>query len=193
MGIFVYRNRVTKAISRTDVINHNSSLYELIDIEINKTIKPETKSMTKLTFTKIHEDARIPRYAHDGDAGLDIWGLEGTVLKRDTPKVVSTGLTVEVPYGFELQVRSRSGLAFKRGIFLANGVGTIDYGFKGEIKILLSSPYSYQIIDPETAIAQLVLCRLEQVEIYEQDRAVQRRVSQNLTSIRNGGFGSTDV
>jgi dUTP pyrophosphatase len=149
--------------------------------------------MTNLIFTKIHENAKIPCYAHDGDAGLDIWGLDFIHLDPQAPTIIPTGLTVEVPYGFELQVRSRSGLAFKRGIFLANGVGTIDYGFKGEIKILLNSPYSDQIINPETAIAQLVLSRLEPVTIYERDKAVVSQVSRNFVNVRDGGFGSTGV
>jgi dUTP pyrophosphatase len=148
--------------------------------------------MTKLIFTKIDKDAVIPTYAHDGDAGLDIWSTKETYLYKGNPTILSTGLTVEVPYGFELQIRSRSGLAFNKKVYLANGVGTIDYGFKGEIKVVLVSPYTDIYIKRDKAIAQLVLCRLEPTEVYEDLGNSIKEISQNFTRVRSKGFGSSD-
>jgi dUTP pyrophosphatase len=187
--IRTYQNKATKAISKSRSVNPNTDLYQLINTEQEPTDTP----MTSLTFTKINKAARIPCYAHDGDAGLDIWGVEDTCLDQNTPQIISTGLTVEVPYGFELQVRGRSGLAFKEDVYLANGVGTIDFGFKGEIKILLVSPYRPYKIDKSKAIAQLILCRLEPVRILERNgESTLERSSCRFGSRGVGGFGSSD-
>jgi dUTP pyrophosphatase len=149
--------------------------------------------MTKLIFKKIHENAIIPAFAHEGDAGMDIWATYHTELAANVPQIVSTGLTVDIPCGFELQVRSRSGLSFNKNIYLANGVGTIDSGYEGEIKILLVSPYAACRIDRSKAIAQLVLCKLEPVTIYEAGEDLPKmRTNYRFEDRGAQGFGSSD-
>ena len=91
----------------------------------------------KLGFKKIHPDAKLPSYAHEGDAGMDVYAVEDVELNPFTPTLVKTGLIAEIPTGYEIQVRPRSGLALKQGITVFNSPGTIDSGYTGEIGIIL--------------------------------------------------------
>jgi dUTP pyrophosphatase len=91
----------------------------------------------KVGFKKVHPEAKLPTYAHEGDAGMDVYAAEDIKLKPYVPAVVHTGLVAEIPEGYELQVRSRSGLAAKHGISVLNSPGTIDQGYKGEIGVVL--------------------------------------------------------
>ena len=90
----------------------------------------------KLGFKKVHPDAKLPTYAHDGDAGMDVYAVENVRLLDSEPTIVSTGLIAEIPKGYELQVRSRSGLATK-GVTVWNSPGTIDQGYTGVIGVIL--------------------------------------------------------
>ena len=78
----------------------------------------------------------LPKYARAGDAGMDICASEDVTLKAFNWHKVSTGLYVEIPIGYEIQIRSKSGLASKYGVFVLNSPGTIDSGYRGEIKVI---------------------------------------------------------
>lgn len=113
----------------------------------------------------------LPAYAKPGDAGLDIRANEMIVLKEGETLAVSTGLYVEIPIGFELQVRPRSGLAVNYSVGVLNSPGTIDSGFRGEIKVILhnyadATEFSHKwfVIRPGDRIAQLVLAPVYKVE-----------------------------
>src|SRR3989338_9601246 len=82
-------------------------------------------------------DVPTPSYAHKGDAGVDLYAAEDTTLRPMERKLVPTGLKLEIPYGYEGQVRPKSGLAINHGISHANAVGTIDSSYRGEIKVPL--------------------------------------------------------
>lgn len=90
----------------------------------------------KLAFKKLHPDAKIPSYAHEGDAGMDICALENVTLHLNIPTLVHTGIAAEIPDGYEIQVRSRSGLALK-GVQVYNAPGTVDSKYRGEIGVIL--------------------------------------------------------
>ena len=158
-----------------------------------------------LGFKKAHPDAKIPTYAHEGDAGMDVYAVEDVTLYPNTPTLVKTGLIAEIPTGYEIQVRPRSGLALKQGITVWNSPGTVDSGYRNEIGvILLWSPKcmsrltkeGYCLLQPSAhepaekmiwkgdRIAQFVVApvtRCEPVEVQE--------VSD--TERGKGGFGST--
>ena len=158
--------------------------------------------MIKLGFKKLAEDARIPKYAHPGDAGMDVYALEDTELSPGTCKLVRTGIAAEIPDGYELQVRARSGLALK-GVTVWNAPGTIDSKYRGEIGVplmyldlgslavvddllgLRAELRTYQIKKGDR-IAQLVLAPVSVAEPYE----VQEL---NSTERGTGGFGSTGI
>ena len=128
----------------------------------------------------------LPAYAHgpNEDAGLDLRSVEEATLEPGVPRLVPTGLTVEIPPGFEAQVRPRSGLALKHAIAMPNAPGTIDPGYRGEIRVILLNlgrePY---VIRAGDRIAQLIVARYEQVEWVEGELAGSRR--------GEGGFGSS--
>jgi dUTP pyrophosphatase len=130
--------------------------------------------------------ASLPEYAHgpNEDAGMDLRASEDFVLEPNVPGLVPTGLAIELPSGYEAQIRPRSGLALKQAITIPNSPATIDPGYRGEIKIILlnlgKTPYKVHAGD---RIAQMVIARYEAVEWEESDLA---------DSVRGvGGFGSS--
>jgi len=129
----------------------------------------------------------LPEYATAHAAGLDLKANidEPIILKPLQRQLVSTGLFMELPAGFEAQIRPRSGLAFKNGVTVLNSPGTIDADYRGEVKVLLVnlSDTDFVINDGER-IAQMVVAKHEQIEWYV--------VSELEDSKRGaGGFGST--
>ncbi len=142
----------------------------------------------QVKIKRLREDAQIPAYAHgpQEDAGMDLRSVESVVLRPGVPYAVATGLSIELPPGYEAQVRPRSGLAFKNAITVPNSPGTIDPAYRGEIKvILLNLGQSDFAIQPGDRIAQMVVARYEAVEFVEGDLADSQRGT--------GGFGSSGV
>ena len=147
----------------------------------------------KLGFKKVHPDAKLPTYAHDGDAGMDVYAVENVRLLDSEPTIVSTGLIAEIPKGYELQVRSRSGLATK-GVTVWNSPGTIDQGYTGVIGVILcylspnkdETAVKYFDIKKGDRIAQLVFMPVTRAEIVEVEEVSE-------TERGSGGFGSTGI
>src|SRR5690242_18336657 len=140
----------------------------------------------RIMIKRLHADGVLPSYAHgpQEDAGMDLHSIEEVALEPGTPRMVSTGLTIELPPGFEGQVRPRSGLALKHAISMPNAPGTIDPGYRGEIRVILINlgPAAYTI-HPGDRIAQLIVARYEPVEWVEESLAESHR--------GHGGFGSS--
>ena len=90
-----------------------------------------------LAFKRIHPDAVLPAYAHEGDAGMDVRSVEDVTVPACGRALVHTGLVMLLPAGYEAQVRPRSGLALKSGITVLNTPGTMDSGYRGEIGVIL--------------------------------------------------------
>ena len=140
----------------------------------------------RIKIHRLSERAILPAYAHGAqeDAGLDVHALEDTVLEPGVPGLVPTGLTIELPPGYEAQNRPRSGLALKHAITLPNSPATIDPGYRGEIRVILLNlgrePYRIHAGD---RIAQMVIARYEAIEWEETDLAASQRGT--------GGFGSS--
>ena len=152
----------------------------------------------KLEFELLDPNAKIPSYAHDGDAGMDVFAAQDTDLRTGVPTLVHTGLRCKIPDGFELQVRPRSGLALK-GVTVWNAPGTIDSKYRGEIGVILmykndhpekqtaDQDKTYYVVHKGDKIAQLVLapvCKAYPVKIDKVDTDTDRG---------EGGFGSTGV
>lgn len=91
----------------------------------------------QIGFKLVHPDAKLPTYAHPGDAGMDVYAVEDVTLYPNTPTLVKTGLVADIPTGYEIQVRPRSGLALKEGITVWNSPGTVDAGYRNEIGVIL--------------------------------------------------------
>lgn len=153
--------------------------------------------MIRLGFKKIHPDARLPQKAHPSDAGMDVYALETIRIAPFEPILVRTGLIPDIPLGYELQVRPRSGLALKSGITVWNSPGTIDAGYKSEIGVILFwTPYTRKdgiaqridemIIKKGDRIAQFVLAPVIPCETCEVEDV-------GSSDRGTGGFGSTGI
>lgn len=138
-----------------------------------------------IKFQKISDEAIMPHYAHQGDAGLDIFSAEETVVKAGERKNIKTGIKMELPEGFVGLVWDKSGLALKNGIKTMAGV--IDSGYRGEIEIVLVNLSDQNFkIEKGQKIAQMLVQKIEQAEIEE---------AQELSETKrgDGGFGSTGL
>jgi dUTP pyrophosphatase len=140
----------------------------------------------QIRIQRIHPLAILPDYAHGPaeDSGMDLHAVEDATLEPGVPRLVPTGLTIEVPSGYEAQVRPRSGLALKHAITIPNAPGTIDPGYRGELRVILLNlgrdPYTVHSGD---RIAQVIVAKYEAVEWLEGDLADSTR--------GEGGFGSS--
>lgn len=136
---------------------------------------------------KITDDAKLPIYAHEGDAGMDVYSNEDCVLKPGERKLVGTGVRIAVPAGHECQVRPKSGLAVKHGISVVNTPGTIDSGYRGEVKVIMINlgQEDYKV-EKGSKIAQLVFNKVESAELEEVKELDE-------TTRNEGGFGSTGI
>jgi dUTP pyrophosphatase len=129
----------------------------------------------------------LPSYVTKGSAGLDIYAaLEKPMnIAKGAIEMVPTNISVEIPEGYEIQVRPRSGLAAKHGIGILNSPGTIDSDYRGEIKIIIINLGKEDfIIQPAERIAQLVVSKVYTAKFIESDEL-------NNTSRGDGGFGHT--
>lgn len=136
--------------------------------------------------TKLDPNATLPSYAYDTDACFDLYPLEAGEVMPWRCKLIKTGLAIELPKGWELQVRSRSGNALKKNVFILNGVGTIDFGYTGDVGIILAN-FSDNIFEYDTEKA---LAQATPKPIYHAIFNVKAEVSE--TERNSGGFGSTD-
>lgn len=136
-------------------------------------------------FKKLTPDAIIPNYAHLGDAGLDIYSNEDTVINPGERYLVSSGWSLELPEGYVAFIKDKSGVAYKKGIIHMAGV--IEYTYRGEYKILLfnTSKEPFEIKKGDK-IAQLVILPVATAEIEE-----AHEISE--TQRGEGGFGSTGI
>src|SRR5271169_6371097 len=122
----------------------------------------------KIRIKKLHPDAILPSYAHGGteDAGQDLRSLERIVLRPGIAEAVPTGIAIELPPGYEAQVRPRSGLGLKHSITV--NFGTIDPGYRGEIRVIMFNLGKAEYaIEKGDRIAQLIVSRYEPVEWQE--------------------------
>jgi dUTP pyrophosphatase len=137
-------------------------------------------------ITRLDPAVPLPSYARDGDAGADLATAEDVDLAPGERAIVRTGIAIALPAGYAAFVHPRSGLAARRGVTLVNAPGTIDAGYRGEIKVILlntdpAEPVSFRRGD---RIAQLVVQRVEQVTFREV-------AALPGTDRGDGGFGST--
>lgn len=152
-------------------------------------------SLKQIKFKKLRQDAIIPQYQHPGDSGFDFYAIENVELNAFFSTVlIKTGLAVEIPEGFEMQIRPRSGMSLNTGMIINNSPGTIDSNYRGEICILAKLLPTFNAKNKEDIlklkikkgerIAQGVICPVVYPEIIEVDEL-------KGTERGEGGFGST--
>ncbi len=146
---------------------------------------PHIRPVT-VKIRRLNDRALLPRYAHGPaeDAGVDLHSVDQVAINPGERKLVSTGLAIELPPGYEAQLRPRSGLALKYGITLPNSPATIDPGYRGEIKVILQNTGSEVFtVEPGERIAQMIVARYEAIEWDEGELSDSER--------GEGGFGSS--
>ncbi len=144
--------------------------------------------MEKITVKLVLENGvELPKYMTEGAAGMDVKAniSEPVTLKTLERKLIPTGIKMEIPYGYEVQVRPRSGLALKHGITLVNTPGTIDSDYRGEVGVILINLSTEEfVVNPGERIGQLVLQKVYRMEF--------EKVDELSTTVRaEGGFGHT--
>lgn len=137
---------------------------------------------------KLHDAAVLPVYSHPGDAGADLATVEAFTLQPGERRLVPTGLAIALPAGYAAFVHPRSGLAAKHGVTIVNAPGTVDAGYRGEIKVCLLNtdsehPVSFNVGD---RIAQLVIQPVSEASFAPAERLPGSYRGQ-------GGFGSTGL
>lgn len=141
----------------------------------------------KISIQKTRNDAKMPSYAHKGDAGVDLYSAEDMALKPMERKLVPTGIKIAVPNGYEAQVRPKSGIAINNGITVLNTPGTIDSGYRGEVMVItINLGNEVFKIEKGKKIAQMVFKKIEEVEFKEVNNLDE-------TARNEGGFGSTGL
>jgi len=139
----------------------------------------------KLLVKKLNANAKLPEFAHPGDAGMDLFAAEAVTIEPSAVALVKTGISIQLPPKTEAQVRPRSGLALKKAVTVLNTPGTIDEGYRGEVGVIMINhgrePF---VIEPGMKIAQMVVKPTIEVAVEE--------VAELSDSSRGaGGFGST--
>jgi dUTP pyrophosphatase len=195
MGEITQQIEELKALAEMDMLPEATRQEILMAIKLaesvqeydNKKVNEPVKTKVKINYINKSEN-KNPVYAKEGDSGFDLRANEGGSLKPLERKLVGTGLYFELPDGYELQIRPRSGLAYKNGITVLNSPGTVDTGYRGEIKVLLVNISNEEFTwERGERIAQGVVAHrissdygdlIEVMEINESERG-------------EGGFGST--
>ncbi|GAA7224205.1 dUTP diphosphatase [Helicobacter pylori] len=141
----------------------------------------------KIKIQKIHPNALIPKYQTEGSSGFDLHAVEEVVIKPHSVGLVEIGICLSLEVGYELQVRTRSGLALNHQVVVLNSPGTVDNDYRGEIKVILANlsdkDFKVQVGD---RIAQGVVQKTYKAEFIECEQL-------DGTSRGSGGFGSTGV
>jgi dUTP pyrophosphatase len=145
-------------------------------------------SKLEIEFVLLNELAQAPSYAHNGDAGADLVCIEAVELQPGERKLIPTGLAIALPDGYVGLVHPRSGLANKHGLGIVNTPGTVDAGYRGELKVCLIN------LDPSESVSLPAGSRIAQLVIQEVIRADFKQVETLDETDRNAaGFGSTGI
>lgn len=168
------------------------------------------KRYIQIPFVKCHPNAKMPEYAHPDDSGMDVYAVDDYVIHPGETKLIPTGIKVAVPNGYEIQIRSKSGRALKTKMRIANSIGTVDAGFRGELQVIIENieppikDITYDFDDNGRPIITSILRgsdmtigkgeKFAQLVLMEVPKAVLFQV-ENLddTERGNGGFGSTNL
>jgi len=176
-----------------ELTDENSDIGESIFTETLRELQDELYDesiKSKLLIQRIHEDAILPSYAYPTDSGFDLCSVEEITIEPFGRALVPTGLRANIPQGFEIQIRPKSGLAIKEGITVLNTPGTVDQGYNGELKVIVFNTNNKSFtIKNKMKIAQAVLCPVASgryVTIVEVDNVEETERGEN-------GFGSTGL
>lgn len=143
-----------------------------------------------ISYKKLSLDAMTPQYAYNLDSGFDLYSTEDIVLPPFGRALVPTGLSFDLPQGYEMQVRTKSGLAINQGLMVLNSPGTVDRGYQGEIKVIVFNVNNHELIIPKgMKVAQGVICPVVCGDDILFDEVNEFEVKER----GDNGFGSTGI
>lgn len=181
-----YEDLETEGDDNWDEIN---DLFGFTIEELEKGFEEYTPKLD-VGYEMLDEDVKSPSYAYETDSGFDLFSTIDTVLKPLERALIPTGLKIDIPENYEVQVRTKSGLAFNRGLMVLNSPGTVDQGYTGEIKVILFNASSEENkIEKGMKIAQAVVCPVingKWVNLVRKEKVESKDRNEN-------GFGSTGV
>ena len=183
--------RLLDSIDDEKEVDYGSLMVNLgLDFEELEKEMEEYVPKIDLEYVKNNVDSIDPKYAYESDSGFDLYSTEDTWIFKNDRKLISTGIHLNIPEGYEVQIRSKSGLALKQGLMVLNSPGTIDQGYLGEIQVILFNTSNDKVkIEKGQKIAQAVLCPVvsgKWVNFIEKNKLEEKDRNSN-------GFGSTGI
>lgn len=183
-------NKVIEEIRNDDTLSDRRKELLILILngskELMLNVIQNPREIVDVKIQKIHENAILPTYAHNTDAGADIYSIEDVEIPPHTTIIVKTGLKVAIPIGYEIQIRPRSGMSLKTTLRVANAPGTIDSEYRGEIGVIIENIGDITTkISRGDKIAQMLIAptpMIKWIEVNELDE----------TSRGEDGYGSTD-
>jgi dUTP pyrophosphatase len=189
-------NSIMAMLDEMEIDENEEVDYEGIMDTFGLDIKDLEKSMDgyvpkmEVRFLKSNSDAVSPKYAYESDSGFDLYSTEEVVIPSLGRKLIPTGLHIGIPEGYEIQVRSKSGLALKQGLMVLNSPGTVDQGYTNQIQVIIFNTSENKVkIEKGQKIAQAVLCPVvsgKWINMIETDKLSSKDRNEN-------GFGSTGL
>ena len=188
-----YAEKLKGVMENGDPDNFNfDELFKASGIDV-KELDEEMRNhrpLQVLGYKKLHSDAVAPHYNYPSDSGFDLYSTEEVILPPLGRALIPTGLSFDIKDGFEIQVRSKSGLAINQGLMCLNSPGTVDNGYTGEVKVILFNTNNTEFkVTKGMKVAQAVLCPVVNgswVELQERDERADKDRNDN-------GFGSTGI
>ena len=188
-----YAEKLKGVMENGDPDNFNfDELFKASGIDV-KELDEEMRNhrpLQVLGYKKLHSDAVAPNYNYPSDSGFDLYSTEEVILPPLGRALIPTGLSFDIKDGFEIQVRSKSGLAINQGLMCLNSPGTVDNGYTGEVKVILFNTNNTEFkVTKGMKVAQAVLCPVVNgswVELQERDERADKDRNDN-------GFGSTGI
>lgn len=184
-------NFMEKLENDSDDVNYDK-IIDLFGLDLKELEKEMNDYVPQidLNYMKSHSDAKDPNYAYQSDSGFDLYSVDEVNFLPFERKLVPTGLFFDIPEGYEIQVRTKSGLALNQGLMVLNSPGTVDQGYTGEIKVILMNMNNEVLtVTKGQKIAQAVLCPVvsgKWIKLIEVKKLGDKERSDN-------GFGSTGI
>ena len=151
----------------------------------NETFMPDTIKPPEIVCELVHPNARIPEKSRNTDSGYDVFACEDAIIRHGEVAKIPLGIRLELPEGYEIQVRARSGMAWNHGIGIVNGIGTIDEEYRGLLYAMLTKNTDGDYcVTTGDRVAQLVLAKVEK-------SCISSGKVNTDTSRGTGGFGHT--
>ena len=174
-----------------DDLNYDNIFEESgLDLKLLESEMENHVTKLDLGYVKLNSDSTDPKYNYDTDSGFDLHSIEEVVISAFGRVLVPTGISFDIKDGYEIQVRSKSGLAINQGLMVLNSPGTVDNGYSGEVKVIVFNTNSHPVkITKGMKIGQAVLCPVvngKWVNLVQKNKINEKDRGDN-------GFGSTGI